>query len=327
MKVRLTQVRRRQPGAAPLTPPAGQPVDSPKIEPMPSPADLPLLCPVCSQPLERVGPDASGQTRLACGSGHSFDAARQGYYNLLVGKGTAFEADTAGMVEARFNFLAGGHYRPLADAVAAAVVPCLTREPAVVLDSGTGTGHYLRVLLDHAAAGGRSVAAVGMDISKFALRRAARLNGEALNLVWDVWQPLPVAGNSVDAITVIFAPRNAPEFARVLRPTGRLVMVTPRSGHLGSIAGITGMLGIEEDKESRLAAAMAPHFTVAETLDIDIPLSLTRKEAADLAFMGPAGHHLDISAVAGRLESQPETIQSEARFRLTVFRPAEPSPA
>lgn len=310
-----------------MTPPAGQPVDSPKIEPMPSPADLPLLCPVCSQPLERVGPDASGQTRLACGSGHSFDAARQGYYNLLVGKGTAFEADTAGMVDARFNFLGSGHYRPLADAVAAAVVPFLSSEPAVVLDSGTGTGHYLRGLLDHAAAEGRTVAAVGMDISKFALRRAARLNSEALNLVWDVWQPLPVAGNSVDAITVIFAPRNAPEFARVLRPTGRLVVVTPRSGHLGSIARITGMLGIEEDKDSRLAAAMVPHFTVAETLDIDIPLSLTRKEAAGLAFMGPAGHHIDLSAIASRLESQPGIIQSEARFRLTVFRPAGPSPA
>jgi 23S rRNA (guanine745-N1)-methyltransferase len=294
---------------------------------MPSPADLPLLCPVCSRPLERKQPDPAGRPRLACGSGHSFDAARQGYYNLLVGKGTAFEADTPGMVDARFNFLGRGHYRPLADAVAAAVVPSLPRKSAVVLDSGTGTGHYLRGLLDHAAAEGRTVAALGMDISKFALRRAARLNREALNLAWDVWQPLPLAAKSVDAITVIFAPRNAPEFARVLKPTGRLVVVTPRSGHLGSLAGITGMLHIEEDKESRLTGAMAPHFTVTETRDIGFPLSLTHEEAADLAFMGPAGHHFDRSDIAGRLESHPGTIQSEAMFRLTVFQPAETPPA
>jgi 23S rRNA (guanine745-N1)-methyltransferase len=287
-------------------------------------SSLPLLCPVCSESLEHGGPHPSGQSRLACSSGHSFDAARQGYFNLLVGKGTAFEADTAAMVDARFTFLGNGHYRPLADAVAAAVVPRLSGEHAVVLDSGTGTGHYLRVLLDAAAAEGRDISALGLDISKFALRRAARLNPEAVNLVWDVWQPLPVAEHSVDVITVIFAPRNAPEFARVLRPTGRLVVVTPRNGHLASIADTAGMLGIEEDKDSRLAAAMAPHFTVEDSRDIDFPLSLTRQAAADLAYMGPAGHHLGRDAITARLEGQPETIRTEARFRLTVFRPAKP---
>ena len=289
---------------------------------MPAP-NLPLLCPVCFQPLELVGPHPSGQSRLICGSSHSFDAARQGYFNLLVGKGTAFEADSASMVEARFNFLGQGHYLPLAQAVAAAVVPSLPRERAVVLDSGTGTGHYLRVLLDAAAGDGREVAALGLDISKFALRRAARLNPEAVNLAWDIWQPLPVKDGSVDAITVIFAPRNATEFARVLRPTGRLAVVTPRPGHLASIADLTGMLSIEEGKESRLAGAMEAHFTVEAARDVDFPLELTRAEAADLAFMGPAGHHSNRTAIAARLEGQPEPVVSEARFRLTVFRPAK----
>ncbi|TLM87628.1 putative RNA methyltransferase [Pseudarthrobacter sp. NamE5] len=291
---------------------------------MPLHADLPLLCPVCSQPVELVGQHPAGQSRLICGSGHSFDAARQGYFNLLVGKGTAFEADTAEMVDARFTFLGNGHYRPLAEAVAAAVVPSLAAEAAVVLDSGTGTGHYLRVLLDAAAAQGRKVAALGLDISKFALRRAARLNPEAVNLVWDIWQPLPMAADSVDAVTVVFAPRNAAEFARVLKPTGRLVVVTPRPGHLSSVAAVTGMLGIEEGKDTRLISAMAARFTVESTRDIDFPLSLSRLEAAHLAIMGPAGHHLDRAAVAARLEDHPQNIESEARFRLTVFRPAQP---
>lgn len=291
--------------------------------PMPLDADLPLLCPVCSEPLDILAPHPAGQTRLACHGGHSFDAAKQGYFNLLVGKGTAFEADTAEMVDARFTFLGNGHYRPLADALAAAVVPSLAAEAAVVLDSGTGTGHYLRALLDAAAARGLQVAALGLDISKFALRRAARLNPEAVNLVWDIWQPLPVASASVDAITVVFAPRNAAEFARVLKPTGRLVVVTPRPGHLSSIAAATGMLGIEEGKDIRLTSAMEPHFTVESTRDIDFPLSLSRREAADLALMGPAGHHLDRPAVTARLEGHPQILGSEARFRITVFRPAQ----
>ncbi len=308
---------------------------------MPSSAHLPLLCPVCSGPLVFVGANTAGPTaagagaagahshtaghrRLACASGHSFDAARQGYFNLLVGKGTAFEADTAAMVEARVNFLGRGHYRPLAEAVAAAVVPCLSDHDGAVLDSGTGTGHYLREVLDAAAAQGRGVTAVGLDISKFALRRAARLNPEAVSLVWDVWQPLPLADRSVDAVTVVFAPRNPAEFARILRPAGRLVVVTPRTGHLGDLAATAGMLSIEEGKDARLATAMARYFEVETASDIDIPLALARQEAADLAFMGPAGHHLGRDAIGERFKDLPEPVRTEAKFRLLVFRPKEP---
>jgi len=259
--------------------------------------------------------------RLACVSRHSFDAARQGYFNLLVGKGTSFEADSAAMVDARFNFLGSGHYLPLAEAVAAAVVPYLSRESAAVLDSGTGTGHYLRHMLDTAAAQGIRLAAAGLDISKFALRRAARLNPEAVNLVWDIWQPLPLADSSVDAVTVVFAPRNAAEFARVLRPEGRLVVVTPRPGHLADLASIAGMLAIEEGKDARLAEAMSRHFDAGEGADVDIPLVLSCQDAADLAFMGPAGHHVGRDVMLERLNGRQEPVRAEARFRVQVFRP------
>ena len=289
--------------------------------PMPSTADLPLLCPVCRNRFEPAAGAAGRQARLRCPSGHSFDAARQGYFNLLVGKGTAFEADSAAMVESRFTFLGDGHYRPLAQAVAAAVVPFLQDEGGAVLDSGTGTGHYLREILDTAAARGLHPAAVGLDISKFALRRAARLNPDAVNLVWDIWQPLPLASGSVDAVTVVFAPRNPAEIARVLRPGGALVVVTPRPGHLAGIATVTGMLGIEEGKDTRLAESMAQHFEAGSSSDVNIPLRLSRREAADLAFMGPAGHHLDRAAITARLDASPEPVTAEAKFRIMVFRP------
>ncbi|WP_432244570.1 methyltransferase domain-containing protein [Arthrobacter sp. G.S.26] len=288
---------------------------------MPFAPHLSLLCPVCRQPFEPSGAHPQAGKRLVCPAGHSFDAARQGYFNFLVGKGTAFEADSAAMVEARHSFLAAGHYLPLATAVAAAVVRVLPATGAAVLDSGTGTGQYLRVLLDQAAA--TAPAAYGLDISKYALRRAARLNPEAMNLVWDIWQPLPLATDSVDAVTVVFAPRNPAEFARVLRPAGRLVVVTPRSGHLAELAARTGMLAIEEGKDARLAAAMASHFDLESSSDIDIPLSLTVSQATDLAFMGPAGHHLGREAIAGRLAGSREPVTAEARFKLLVFTPAQ----
>ncbi|MDZ4093004.1 MAG: methyltransferase domain-containing protein, partial [Arthrobacter sp.] len=188
-----------------------------------------LLCPVCRN---HLGFSNDAGRTLGCPAGHRFDAAKQGYFNFLVGKGTVFEADTADMVAARFDFLSAGHYRPLASAVAELAIPALAGStagaPGTVLDAGTGTGHYLRALLDRVALDRTPAAAIGLDISKFALRRAARLNPDAVNLVSDVWQPLPVADAAVDAVTVVFAPRNAAEFARVLRPGGRLVVVTPR---------------------------------------------------------------------------------------------------
>jgi 23S rRNA (guanine745-N1)-methyltransferase len=290
---------------------------------MPSSPAPPLRCPLCGGRLTVQNRTAGGsRPRLQCGAGHSFDAARQGYYNLLVGKGTVFEADSAEMVAARFNFLDAGHYRPLADAVSRAVL-ALVRPgtPFTVLDSGTGTGHYLRVVLDDVSRVTGDVTAVALDISKFALRRAARLNPEAVNLVCDVWQPLPVEDAAVDVVTVIFAPRNAAEFARVLHPDGRLVVVTPRAGHLASLAAEAGMLAIEDHKDARLAESLAGFFVPESARDVNIRLRLTPTQMTDLAFMGPAGHHLDHDALTAKLGLQDAVSDVEALFRITVFRP------
>jgi 23S rRNA (guanine745-N1)-methyltransferase len=286
-----------------------------------------LRCPLCGDQLKDPAVNGEAARRsLACGAGHSFDAARQGYFNLLVGKGTVFEADSADMVAARFNFLDAGHYRPLADAVSDAVLARVRHgTPFTVLDSGTGTGHYLRIVLDDVRQVTDDCTAVALDISKFALRRAARLNPEAVNLACDVWQPLPVADAAVDVVTVIFAPRNAAEFARVLRPGGRLVVVTPRAGHLASLAAQTGMLAIEGEKDARLAESLAGHFVPESTRDVDIRMTLTPGQMADLAFMGPAGHHLDRAVIAATLNMSEPSSEVDALFRLTIFRPSQPS--
>ncbi len=270
-----------------------------------------LCCPICQDGLEL---ENSPRRALRCPAGHSFDAAKQGYFNLLTGKGTPFEADSAAMAGARHDFLSAGHYAQLARALAELAGPGLLRSGAVLLDSGTGTGNYLKEILERSPA----ASTVGLDISKFALRRAARLNPDTVNLVWDVWRPLPLKTGSVDVVTVVFAPRNPREFARVLRPGGRAIVVTPRPGHLAEIAGLAGMLRIEEGKEERLAESMGGHFLLAGQESLDIRLRLNEAEAADLAFMGPAGHHLDpqelLDSLAGR-----GTVETTAKFSLSVF--------
>jgi 23S rRNA (guanine745-N1)-methyltransferase len=280
---------------------------------MPSDAVHSLLCPVCRLALDY---GTGGLPSLKCPAGHSFDAARQGYFNFLVGKGTAFEADSADMVAARSEFLSHGHYAGLALAITDTAAPALAVAKPAVLDAGTGTGHYLRAILDRFPA-----AAIGLDISKFALRRAARLNPEAINIVCDVWRPLPLADRSVDVVTVVFAPRNPAEFARVLRPGGRLIVVTPRPGHLAEVAGTTGMLGLEPAKEERLAASMDSAFSELSTQELDLDLSLPAVDVVNLALMGPAGHHLDRTALPDLLASLPSRTGVSARFRITAFKP------
>lgn len=93
-----------------------------------------------------------------------------------------------------------------------------------VLDVGCAAGHYLRALRD------RGVAPVGLDLDRAALRRAAALGPPVLAASGEC---LPFADASFDAVlchkTMHLFPRPdlaAREFARVLRPNGRVIFST-----------------------------------------------------------------------------------------------------
>ena len=148
------------------------------------------------------------------------------------------------------------------------------------------------------------------------------MNPEALNVVGDVWQPLPVAENAVDVVTVVFAPRNAPEFARVLRPGGRLVVVTPRPGHLEEIAG-PGRDAGDRTGQGRAARGVPGQALRARRSirNLDLALTLSPRDVANLAYMGPAGHHLDRAALAALEAALPARTSVSARFRISVFEP------
>ena len=69
-----------------------------------------------------------------------------------------------------------------------------------------------------AGAPGRRAQGLAFDVTKPALRRAARAHPRVGAVLADTWGPLPLADGSADVLLNVFAPRNGPEMRRVLRP-------------------------------------------------------------------------------------------------------------
>lgn len=264
-----------------------------------------LLCPVCGQGLLRV------DRALACADGHRFDAARQGYINLMTGKGSPFRGDGPEMVEAREQFLGHGSYGPLRERIVDAAAS--VHRPAVALDAGAGTGYYLEALTVKEP----EVFPVALDVSKAALRRAARRLPTGVSLLWDLWRPLPIADRSVDVLLNVFAPRNPGEFARVLSDTGRAVVVTPRPGHLDGLQDVGPLLSVPPQKADDVVAAFDGLLTEVGREDLDYEMVLPGALARSALLMGPAAHHLH---GASEQDGAPgDDLAVQARFTVQVL--------
>jgi 23S rRNA (guanine745-N1)-methyltransferase len=274
---------------------------------------LPVLrCPVCGEGLERE------EESLRCPRRHSFDVARQGYASLL-SDGRARSGDDAAMVRARIAFLEAGHFAPLRDALAG--LAARTATAGTVLEVGCGTAYHLTGVLD-ALPGARGL---GLDSSVRALRAAARAHPRAAAATWDVFRPFPIAAASVDLVLDAFAPRNPPEFQRVLRPEGRLIVARPDDDHLVELRHrVDGMVDVDPDKEERLARALDPYLEALETERITYPAHLSHDDALNLMLMSPSAHHLGAEDLAA-LDADDLPAEVTVSVLASAYRP-RPAP-
>jgi 23S rRNA (guanine745-N1)-methyltransferase len=268
-----------------------------------------LRCPICGEPLVEVG----GAT-LRCPQGHAFDLARHGYVNLGVGR-MPHAGDSAQMVAARAEFLAAGHYTALSAALAAAAREAYPGR-GLVTDVGAGTGHHLAQVLDALP----GVAGLAIDVSKPALRRAARAHPRAGAALCDVWRGLPLADGSVGVLLNVFAPRNGAEFRRVLRADGALVVVTPNSDHLNELVDPLPLLRVDPAKEERVAARLAGFAPAAEAATA-AALTLGHAEVGTLVGMGPSAWHAEPDALAAAIAELPDPITVTLSVRIRTYRP------
>ncbi len=262
-----------------------------------------LLCPLDGDPLQREA------ATWRCPAGHSFDIARQGYVHLLPvqNKRSRDPGDSREMVGARARFLEAGFYQPLATAVARTALEGLgSDEPASCLDAGCGEGYYLRHLA--AAAGpGQALALLGLDISKWAVLVAARADPRP---TWVVASnaSIPVPAQSIDRVLCLFGFPVYPEFARVLKPGGEVLLADPGPAHLREMREII----YPTVKPIGTAAAAVPEgFEQVSVETVRYPMILGDTDAiANLLAMTP---HLYRASAAGK-----DKLLAHSRLAVTV---------
>ncbi|GAB3939672.1 methyltransferase domain-containing protein [Corynebacterium tapiri] len=259
-------------------------------------------------------------TRLVSETGHSYDVARQGYVTLAPGQGLNHDGDSAEMVAARETFLSAGHFAPFVESVSHAALDAVEEagipdEAApVILEVGAGTGYYLAHTLDRIA-GARGV---GIDVSTAAAKLLAKSHQRCGAVVADIWAGIPVQDASVDVISVVFAPRNPAEFARVLKPGGRVITLTPSSGHLDQLREPLGIIGVEDSKLERMRTQAEGYLTMAgEPAPIEFDMTLDKAAIAAQVGMSPSARHIE--DLPARVEKLPETMTVTARAHLTQW--------
>lgn len=172
-----------------------------------------MLCPICRKKLERL------EKNYKCINNHSFDISKQGYINLLLNSKNS--GDNKEMINNRHAFLNKGYFDKLASEICN-IVDSLNINS--ILDIGCGEGYYDRKLIAN-----RKYNIVGLDISKEACLKAAKLSKEILYVVSSS-NNLPFDDEEFDMILNIFAPHNEEEFTRV--SNSYILKVIPNKEHL-----------------------------------------------------------------------------------------------
>jgi 23S rRNA (guanine745-N1)-methyltransferase len=205
-----------------------------------------LLCPVrdCHLPLMRE------ERRAVCPRGHSFDVARSGYINLLQPQDRKSKqpGDTDAALQGRRRLHDSGMTEPLLRAIA--IMAALTPDD-VVLDAGCGDGFYLGTM-----AKDFGFQAHGIDISISAVDAAAKRYPARQWIVANADRFVPYADKSFSLVMSITARMNSPEFRRVLRDDGRLMVAIPAP------EDFIELRGLGRDRTARTIETFAGEFSL-----------------------------------------------------------------
>ena len=262
-----------------------------------------LICPICEKPLCRE------EHSLVCPKNHSFDIARQGYVNLLPvqRRHSAHPGDTKEQVASRREFLEGGFYAPIADALIAAAQTYGAAGP--ILDVGCGEGYYSTRL---ARAMGAEL--TGLDISKDAVRYAAGKYKDARWLCATAAR-IPVEDGGAGLLTSLFAITLPEEFHRVLGENGLFFQVLAAQDHLLGLKKIIYDELVFRDKDTVPELA---GFTLLESIPIRFTFTVEGAQVQNLFAMTP--HLFRVGKAGAERLRETRSLTDTASCVLNVFR-------
>jgi 23S rRNA (guanine745-N1)-methyltransferase len=227
-----------------------------------------LICPVhdCHLALAREA------RTVRCPRGHSFDVARSGYINLLQPqeRRSARPGDTPDAVAARRRLHDLGVTMPLLEAIGGFAGVTATD---VVLDAGCGDGFYPGTLAQRVGCD-----AHGIDISAAAIDAAARRYPACEWIVANADRMIPYADRSFSLVMSITARMNGPEFRRVLRDDGRLLVAIPAPGDLIELRGAG------RDRVERTVETFAQEFKLTDHRRVTTSTDLDAAAVNDILF-------------------------------------------
>jgi 23S rRNA (guanine745-N1)-methyltransferase len=265
-----------------------------------------LRCPLCHDAL-------SLDDRVACcPRGHSFDRAREGYFNLLPvqNKNSLDPGDDADMVAARRDFLEAGHYAPFRETLAGLVSAL---RPGHLVDSGCGEGWYTAALARSAQA------TTAFDISKSAMRRAAKRTADVTWLVASS-NDIPLADHCADALLAIFSPLAAAEAARVLTSGGALLVAAPGPQHLWELREAL-YEAVRPHQAEKWQEELQPHFLFHSEARVQFEITLADNAAVNQLLKMTPHYWRAARDRRTRVESLPSLV-TQADFRILQFRRA-----
>lgn len=226
-------------------------------------------CPVCE------GPIVLGEGDAACANNHRFDRAKQGYFNLLLAnqKRSKQPGDSREMITARREFLQAGHYQPLAECLTRIASRCADdRSSFKLLDVGCGEGYYSASVARALTLVSPFAEVAGVDISRDALKLASRQYPEQRFVVASGFN-LPLQDNELDMVMRVFAPGDAEEMQRVLKPEGYLLIAYPGPRHLYELKQtLYDSVKLHDEPET------PPGFSLVDEEVLSFTVSLTSRE-------------------------------------------------
>lgn len=243
-----------------------------------------LRCPLCG------GAFVKKDSSLICEKRHCYDIARQGYVNFVPGQKDMFYKKE--LFEARAAVFAAGVYAPVVERISGALERFVPGENPVIVDAGCGEGYYTKTVCP-----GRPMTRIGFDLSKEAIRLAARGEKTAKFFAADL-KRIPLADACADAVLDIFTPADYAQFRRILKPGGLLIKLAPRSGYLRELREAAGeLLRHREYDDSDVARYAQEKMEFIEKETISYTVDVTPETAQHLARMTPMLAGIDVDAL------------------------------